>query len=548
MHEVKARFPRGRVVRERYQVEELLGQGGFGAVYRVRDRRVKGNVFALKEVIDPNKHQRENFLFEGEVLRRLDHPSLPRVYRVFEDQKKHRLYMLMDYVAGPNLERWRKKQPDRRFSFEQALQMMTPILKAVGYLHEQQPPIIHRDIKPANIIVLNSGEGASLVDFGIAKEYDQESTTTAIRLCSPGYGAPEQYIQGTNNQTDIYGLGATFYTLLTGEVPIDALYRVTRISSKGDDPLRVPLELVPDIPEGVSDALLRALAVSSQDRFATVQEFWDELRQYISDGPQPVSVMSGASETKSAEEVSARVDAAPVTTGAIDASSPVVKNTQERPVSTPVWMAVKDAPPKRRRLVVGLTALVLLVLLSGAATGVWNIWLRAQEGATAQANTNATATVQAGQETVTPQESSVPPTTAPTATPLPTITPIATSEPTAPPTGYPAMATYYSGTMHNSQQNIDDSLAFTQVQQSSGQVSGYLDVGPQHLGDGPFEGTVTTDRQFSFQRELGGSYAPLFFSGTIADDGSISGTYCSLVNGQCDNSAGGYGTWQVQPF
>src|SRR5689334_13313795 len=102
MREVRAQFPRGKVVRDRYIVEGLLGQGGFGAVYRVHDRRVKDNIFALKEIVDPNKQQRENFLFEGEILRRLDHPYLPRVYRAFEDEKHHRLYMLMDYIAGPN--------------------------------------------------------------------------------------------------------------------------------------------------------------------------------------------------------------------------------------------------------------------------------------------------------------------------------------------------------------------------------------------------------------------------------------------------------------
>lgn len=78
-------LPRGKIVRDRYIIEDLLGQGGFGAVYRVRDRRVKGNVFALKEIASLERRQRENFLFEWEVLRRLDHPALPRVYRIFED-------------------------------------------------------------------------------------------------------------------------------------------------------------------------------------------------------------------------------------------------------------------------------------------------------------------------------------------------------------------------------------------------------------------------------------------------------------------------------
>lgn len=129
----------------------------------------------------------------------------------------------MDYVAGPNLELLRLQQADKRFPLAQVVQIMGPIVGALAYLHTQKPPIIHRDVKPSNIIVPISGESAVLVDFGIAKEYDQDSTTTAVRHCSPGYGAPEQYTSGTSAQTDIYGVAATLYTLLTGVIPIDAL-------------------------------------------------------------------------------------------------------------------------------------------------------------------------------------------------------------------------------------------------------------------------------------------------------------------------------------
>ena len=110
-------------------------------------------------------------------------------------------------------------------------------MDAVSYLHKQNPPIIHRDIKPANIIAPTSGDEAVLVDFGIAKVFDPESTTTAVRHASPGYGAPEQYATGTNTRTDIYGLGATIYALLTGVVPADAFFRTTQQGSKGTDPL-----------------------------------------------------------------------------------------------------------------------------------------------------------------------------------------------------------------------------------------------------------------------------------------------------------------------
>src|SRR5437660_7404763 len=117
------------------------------------------------------------------------------------------------------------------------MKIMAPIVDAVAYLHALHPPIIHRDIKPSNIIVPTSDVRSVLVDFGIAKEYDQDSTTTAVRHASPGYAAPEQYGIGTNTRTDIYGLGATIYTLLTGVVPTDAFYRTTNLGSGRNDPL-----------------------------------------------------------------------------------------------------------------------------------------------------------------------------------------------------------------------------------------------------------------------------------------------------------------------
>src|SRR5438445_12582237 len=109
-------------------------------------------------------------------------------------------------------------------------------MDAITYLHKQHPPVLHRDIKPSNIIVPAGGPPV-LVDFGIAKEYEPDSTTTTVRRCSPGYGAPEQYSSGTNNRTDIYGLGATFYVLLSGIVPADAFNRMIRLGSKESDKL-----------------------------------------------------------------------------------------------------------------------------------------------------------------------------------------------------------------------------------------------------------------------------------------------------------------------
>src|SRR6266436_5382653 len=269
---VSVRDPAG----ERYVIETLLGEGGSGAVYLVRDQSAYPKRFALKEVINPDKHDRERFLFEGQVLWRLEHPALPRVYQVFENDKLRRVYMLMDYIEGPNLEVLQKEQPEQRFPLALSLALLAPIIEALTYLHHQDPPIIHRDVKPANIIVPMKGEGAVLVDFGIAKEFVEDKTTNVIRHGSPGYAAPEQYGGGTNPQTDLYGLGATMYTMLTGVIPPDAITRATR--SKSLDPLRPVNLLVPGIAPEVARAIEEAMSISIDDRFQTIEQFWQELQ------------------------------------------------------------------------------------------------------------------------------------------------------------------------------------------------------------------------------------------------------------------------------
>jgi eukaryotic-like serine/threonine-protein kinase len=277
-------LPSGITVRdpsgERYIIESLLGKGRSGAVYLVRDRRMKQNMFALKEVIDPNKHDRERFIFEGEILKRLEHRALPHVYRVFERDKLKRVYLLMDYIKGRNLETLRKEQPGECFPLPLVLILMAPIVDALIYLHSQDPPIVHRDIKPANIIVPIGADEAVLVDFGSAKEYVANAGTTTISHLTPGYAALEQYGSGTTIRTDIYGLGATLYVLLTGIVPLDAISRVMRSKNKGTDPLRSVYLLAPGVPSAVSQAIQCAMSIDSNDRFETILDFWQELKDY----------------------------------------------------------------------------------------------------------------------------------------------------------------------------------------------------------------------------------------------------------------------------
>ncbi|HEX6482983.1 MAG TPA: serine/threonine-protein kinase, partial [Ktedonobacteraceae bacterium] len=275
-------LPIGTIIQGRYFVQGLLGSSPSGAVYLAQDQYVKSdpfNLLVLKEVVNPSKHKLHQIVLEAMTLRLLQHPALPRVYQVISGGNQDRVYLLMDYIEGPGLERLRVQQPEQRFSFPQAMTLMAPIVDAVAYLHRQQPPIIHQNIKPANILVPTTSDKTVLVNFGIGKRYNLNATTrTAPGRLMVGYEAPEQDSQAAVNQSDIYALGATFYTLLTGVVPLNASYRTMQMESMGNDPLEPINRVRPTISSYVTESIHCALSLSTENRFASVEQFAEALR------------------------------------------------------------------------------------------------------------------------------------------------------------------------------------------------------------------------------------------------------------------------------
>lgn len=522
MQEVQSTLPIGTVVRNRYIVEDLLGKGGFGAVYLVRDQRVRHNLFALKEVIDPNKGERARFVFEADVLRRLDHPALPRVYYVFEDAKNDRAYMLMDYVEGPNLEILRQRQPNKRFSVEQMLAIMGPIMNAVGYMHQQHPPIIHRDIKPANIIVPTSGDSSVLVDFGIAKEYDPDSTTTAVRHASPGYGAPEQYGVGTNTRTDIYGLGATIYALLTGVVPADAFFRTTQQGSKGTDPLEPITQYVPNIPRHIVQAVYRAMAIDSNERFPTVEDFWQALNSESIAQPFPAPVI--VPDPLAHDRTTARV-------------APALATPPRPPAENATTVTYRKQSQGRRRRIGALLLLLLALLIGGVAFALLLPSL-AHHG-----NTSTNTPTARIQHKSTPSPVATHKAT-PSPRPSPSPSPARSPSPNPAP-GYPNVAGHYNGTIVDALTNPATSASMSlSIQQNAGNISGNFTVSQPLTGSNSFSGFVRNKNYIQFLVQGSNGNPPLFFTGTV-QNGSMSGTYCSYVNNHCDYGSGGHGTWSV---
>lgn len=254
----------GTMLQGRYRIEGELGRGGFGAVYRAWDSNLN-KPCALKENLDISPEAQRQFEREATVLARLTHPHLPRVTDHFTITGQGQ-YLVMDYVDGEDLASLVQRQGT--LPVEQALVWVSQVADALEYLHNQRPAVVHRDIKPANIRI-TTDKKAVLVDFGLVKLYDPRlRTTLGARAVTPGYAPPEQYGRSsTDARTDIYALGATLYTLLTGQEPLESVQRMTGGHMRPVD------QVNPQISSQVTHAVDRAMQLSPERRCQSAEEF-----------------------------------------------------------------------------------------------------------------------------------------------------------------------------------------------------------------------------------------------------------------------------------
>jgi formylglycine-generating enzyme required for sulfatase activity len=266
----------GAILQNRYRIVKLITQGGFGTLYKAWDTTL-GRSCALKENLDSSPVAQRQFLREAKILANLVHPNLPRVTDYFSIPGQGQ-YLIMDYIEGQDLQEMleelsRNAPAGGRLTEAEALPWINQICDALSYLHSQNPPIIHRDIKPANIKITPNGR-ATLVDFGIAKVYDPKlKTTVGAQAVTPGFSPYEQYGKGrTDVRTDIYALGATIYTLLTGMEPPESVQRVV------NDPLVPPRQLNSTLSHRTSAAILKALQMDPAKRFQSTEDFTAALK------------------------------------------------------------------------------------------------------------------------------------------------------------------------------------------------------------------------------------------------------------------------------
>ena len=277
-------LPAGVILKDRYQIREVLGQGGFGITYKGYDRTLDTMV-AIKEYFPfgiayrtntashsvqtvslENSKQydvgKQKFLEEARILARVsDDPNVVSVRDFFEENET--AYIVMQFLKGENLKAMIEKNGP--MSFDEAWRLMQPVARSMAHIHEIG--LIHRDISPSNL-VLGSNGSVRLIDFGTSREFSEDEEKSLSVLLKPGYAPPEQY-QSHGAQgpwTDVYAFCATIYKLITGKTPENALNRVLQ------DDLLAPSALGAKIGKAEEKALLRGLAVDARKRIRSMKE------------------------------------------------------------------------------------------------------------------------------------------------------------------------------------------------------------------------------------------------------------------------------------
>jgi serine/threonine protein kinase len=251
----------------KYTLEQELGRGGFGITFKATHHYLN-QVVVIKTLNDTLRREAQFAKFQSQFqdeARRLAacaHPNIVRVSDFFIEDGLP--YMVMDYIPGVTLDL--VVFPDKPLPEAKAIHYIRQIGAALQVVHQNN--LLHRDIKPQNIILRQGTEEVVLIDFGIAREFTPGSTQTHTGMVSEGYAPIEQYLYQAPRTpaTDVYGLAATMYALLTARVPVAASLR-DRV------PMPAPGDLQPQLSKSVSQAVMRGMAVEARFRPATIAQW-----------------------------------------------------------------------------------------------------------------------------------------------------------------------------------------------------------------------------------------------------------------------------------
>lgn len=273
-----------------YELHDPIGEGGMGVVWRAVQLSTHRPVALKLLPLSQTQRTRLRFDREVELAARLTHPRIARIYD--SGVSGGLSYYAMELIEGIHLDRY---VAENELGVRQILGLMRDVCAAVHFAHQHD--VIHRDLKPSNILVTSDGQ-PHVVDFGLAKTTDSDEADLALTRESqsagtPGFMSPEQAAGRLNEidkRTDVYGLGATLYLLLTNHLPHDLSGpRYKAIRRIADEEVRRPRHVKRDLPRELELLLLKALAQDPAQRYGSAGELAEEIDRYLRSEPLHVS-------------------------------------------------------------------------------------------------------------------------------------------------------------------------------------------------------------------------------------------------------------------
>lgn len=254
----------GTVIDGKYEILKEIGHGGMSTVYLAMDKRLNKQ-WAVKEIRKKGSGKKDeivvnSLLAEANLMKRLDHPALPRIVDIIDNGIT--IYVVMDYIEGESLDKILSEygaQPEER-----VVEWAKQLCDALSYLHSQKPPIIYRDMKPANVMLRPEGN-IKIIDFGIAREYKEQNLSDTTVLGTKGYAPPEQYSGQTDPRSDLFALGMTMHHLLTGVDPRNG---------EAYAPVR---QWNPELSEGIEIIIDRCVEPAAENRYQSCSDLLYDL-------------------------------------------------------------------------------------------------------------------------------------------------------------------------------------------------------------------------------------------------------------------------------
>ena len=266
----------GRLLDGRYEILEVIGTGGMAVVYKARCHRLNRLVAIkiLKDDLSQDEEFRRRFHAESQAVAMLSHPNIMSVYDVSTSDEAD--YIVMELIDGITLKQYMEKKGT--LNWKETLHFSIQIAKALEHAHSRG--IVHRDIKPHNVMVLKNGS-IKVTDFGIARIMSNNNTLTKEALGSVHYISPEQAKGGrVDNRSDLYSLGVVMYEMMTGRAPYDGESPVAVAIQHINGGAPMPSTLNPNIPGGLEQIIMKAMAVDPDQRYSSAAQMLVDLEEF----------------------------------------------------------------------------------------------------------------------------------------------------------------------------------------------------------------------------------------------------------------------------